>query len=182
MTRFPTPPLTRLAAVLVAGLALTACGPASDPATEETDGGHAHGAEGGELPEGMTEQSDPTFAIGSDVTLTADHMEGMDGSPATIVGAYDTTAYSVDYVPTTGGPEVTDHRWVVQEELEDPATEPLADGTPITIDAAHMEGMDGAEGTVHSSTEETVYVVDIEMDGMTMTDHLWVVESEIEPA
>ncbi|MGO1258791.1 MAG: DUF1541 domain-containing protein, partial [Brachybacterium sp.] len=29
---------------------------------------------------------------------------------------------------------------------------------------------------------ETVYMVDLEIDGMTMTNHKWVVESEIEPA
>lgn len=180
MTRFP--PLPRLAAVLGAGLVLTACGGAADDTSEPTGGGHAHGAEGGELPEGLTEAAEPTYPVGAEVTLAADHMEGMDGASATIVGAYDTTAYSVDYTPTTGGPEVVDHRWVVQEEIEDADEEPLADGTAITLDAEHMDGMDGAEGTIHSSTEETVYVVDYEMDGMTMTDHLWVVESEIEPS
>ena len=37
----------------------------------------------------------------------------------TIAGAYDTYTYSVDYAPTTGGHPVTDHRWVVHEEIRD---------------------------------------------------------------
>ena len=45
-----------------------------------------------------------------------------------------------------------------------------------------MEGMDGAKATIASSTDETVYMVDYEADGMRMTNHKWVVESEIQPA
>lgn len=47
--------------------------------------------------------------------------------------------------------------------------------------ADHMEGMEGVTATIASSTDGTVYVVDYEADGMTMTNHKWVVESEIEP-
>lgn len=40
----------------------------------------------------------------------------------------------------------------------------------------------GAEATIDSSMQETVYMVDLEIDGMTMTHHKWVVESEMQPA
>ncbi|OSM44556.1 YdhK family protein [Nesterenkonia sp. PF2B19] len=152
--------------------------------SEEAEDGHEHmdhPADGGPVPEGMTEATDPEYQVGDEVTLTADHMPGMDGATATIVGAYDTYTYSVDYTPTTGGDPVTDHRWVVHEEIEDVGDQRLEDGTEVTLAAAHMEGMDGATATIFSSTEETVYVVDFEADGMTMTNHKWVVESEIEP-
>ena len=45
-----------------------------------------------------------------------------------------------------------------------------------------MEGMKGAKAIIDSSTDETVYMVDYEADGMMMTNHKWVVESEIRPA
>lgn len=45
-----------------------------------------------------------------------------------------------------------------------------------------MGGMEGVTATIASSTEETVYVVDYEADDLTITNHKWVVESEIEPA
>ena len=45
-----------------------------------------------------------------------------------------------------------------------------------------MKGMKGAKATIASSTDETVYMVDYESDGMTMTNHKWVVESELKPA
>lgn len=52
-------------------------------------------------------------------------------------------------------------------------------GTEVTLTADHMPGMKGAPATIDSSTDETVYVVDVEADGMTMTNRKWVVESEI---
>ena len=131
---------------------------------------------------GIEPAADPAHPVGTEVTLMADHMPGMEGAAATVVGAYETTAYSVDYRPTTGGPEVTDHKWVVQEELEDAGAERLPDGAAVTLAADHMPGMQGAEGTVHSSTDETVYMVDYESDGMRMRNHKWVVESEIASA
>lgn len=80
------------------------------------------------------------------MTLTADHMPGMNGSGATITGAFNTTAYSVTYTPTDGGEPVVDQR-VVQEELQEPGEPPLADGTQVVLSADHMAGMNGAEAT-----------------------------------
>lgn len=155
-------------------------------ASEASDGGGHGGMEhpmdGGPAPEGMAAAEDPEFPVGTEVTLTADHMEGMEGATATISGAFDTTTYSVSFTPTDGGEPVTDHKWVVHEELENPGEAPLAEGTEVVITADHMAGMEGAEATIDSATEETVYMVDYEADGMMMTNHKWVVESEIEPA
>lgn len=156
--------------------------PEGDGAEHDDTAGHDHPADGGPPPEGIAEATDPTHPIGSTVTLSADHMPGMDGAEATISGAFTTTTYAVSYTPTDGGEPVTDHRWVVHEELEDPGEAPLADGTAVVLDAEHMPGMQGAEATIDSSTQETVYMVDLEIDGMTMTHHKWVVESEMRPA
>ncbi|EIC06238.1 protein of unknown function DUF1541 [Microbacterium laevaniformans OR221] len=188
-------PARRLGAIVGAGLLsvavlLTGCAaedtdedpPAGTSQDHGEHGGMDHPADGGPVPEGMTEATDPTYPVGTEVTLTADHMEGMDGATATIVGAYDTYTYAVDYTPTTGGDPITDHRWVVQEEVADAGDERLPDGSEVTLTADHMAGMDGATATIASSTEETVYVVDFEAGGMTMTNHKWVVESEIQPA
>lgn len=193
---------TGAAAVAGAGLlALTACGGGSTEeqdtqgpsspaaaessamATDHSSGmeGHQHAMQGGPPPEGIEDAADPTFPVGSTVTLTADHMPGMEGSEATITGAFDTTAYSVTYTPTDGGEPVVDHRWVVHEELQDPGEAPLPDGTEVVLEAEHMAGMEGAEATIESSTDETVYMVDVTADGMEMTDHKWVVDSEVEP-
>ena len=138
--------------------------------------------DGGPAPAGIAEATDPTYPVGTEVTLTADHMEGMDGANATIAGAYDTYTYAVDFTPSAGGEPVKDHKWVVQQEIKDAGDERLADGTEVTLEAEHMEGMKGAKATIASSTEETVYMVDYESDGMTMTNHKWVVESELKPA
>lgn len=45
-----------------------------------------------------------------------------------------------------------------------------------------MPGMKGAEATIDSSTAETIYMVDLEMNGKQVTNYKWVVESEIQPA
>ena len=184
--------MTALIAASILGLTLAGCSTSTDDDSaptesqhEDAHGGHEvmdHPADGGPVPEGMTEATDPAYPVGTDVILTADHMDGMNGATATIVGAYDTYTYAIDYTPTDGSDPVADHRWVVQEELDGVGDDRLADGTEVTVTAAHMEGMDGARATIASSTDETVYVVDYEADGMEMTNHKWVVESEIEPA
>lgn len=196
--------LTLAALTLTSALVLSACADTDDTTTAETTatdtttqtsadpadheaggheaGGHDHPADGGAPPAGITQAADPTYPVGTTVLLTADHMPGMDGATATISGAFDTTTYSVSYLPTTGGDPVTDHRWVIHEELVDPGQAPLPDGASVVLDAEHMSGMKGAEATIDYSTEETVYMVDLTADGMTMTNHKWVTESEIQPA
>ncbi len=144
--------------------------------------GHDHAADGGAPPVGIQTAPDPTYPVGSTVRLSADHMPGMDGAEATISGAFDTTTYSVSYTPTDGGEPVIDHKWVVHEELQNPGEAPLADGTEVVLEAEHMAGMQGATATIDHSTQETVYMVDIPGSEMPMTNHKWVVESEIHPA
>ena len=187
---------TVAAGVLGGALVFTGCstGGGQDQGTPSTtsqheghgsssdSGGMEHPMDGGPAPEGIETAASPTYPVGTEVTLTADHMEGMDGANATIAGAYDTYTYAVDFTPSAGGDPVKDHKWVVQQEIKDAGDERLADGTEVTLEAEHMEGMKGAKATIASSTEETVYMVDYESDGMTMTNHKWVVESELKPA
>ena len=154
-----------------------------DMGMDHGSGGMAgHNPEGGPPPEGIEAAADPTYPIDSTAVLTADHMPGMAGAEATITGAFDTTAYSVSYTPTDGGEPVVDHKWVVHEELEDPGEAPLPAGAEVVLEADHMPGMEGAEATIESSTEETVYMVDTTIDGMEMANHKWFVESELQPA
>lgn len=158
--------------------------PSASSPVSTGQGGHGsmdHPMDGGPVPEGMVKAADPKYPVGSEVTLTAGHMHGMKGAKATIVGAYKTYTYAVNYTPA-GGEPVRDHKWVVQEEIENPGSKRLADGTEVVLLADHMEGMKGAKATIASSTDETVYVVNYTADGMTMTNHKWVVESEIKPA
>lgn len=174
------------------GAASSDTAPSGTPTEASHEGSHTedamdhaamgHPMDGGPAPAGIAEAGSPTYPVGTSVVLEADHMEGMKGAAATISGAYDTFAYAVDYTPTTGGEPVRDHRWVVQEEIADAGTERLADGTEVVLEAEHMEGMTGAHATVVAPTDETVYMVDLEADGMRMTQHKWVVESEISPA
>lgn len=189
-------------AALAAGLSLAACSSDEDntasstsatsssqetTTTEETEGASHHGGshdhkmDGGPAPEGIEDAEDPTYPVGTEVTLNTDHMPGMEGADARIVGAFKTYTYSVSYDPTDGGPRVTDHKWVVHEELAGVGADRLSDGDMAKILPDHMAGMEGAEATIDSSTDETVYMVDYDADGMTMKNHKWVVESEVQP-
>lgn len=114
-------------------LALGACGQASDQNKEVKDEGQApqenvenhqestdkeanssHDSMqhliSAEVPEGLKEAKEPKYEVGSQATVETDHMKGMDGAEATIVGAYDTIAYVVTYTPTNGGEPVNDHK------------------------------------------------------------------------
>ncbi|WP_406605733.1 YdhK family protein [Corynebacterium kroppenstedtii] len=154
----------------------------SDSQDNDAHQGMDHSMDGGGAPEGITVDAHPTYPVGSTVTLTADHMKGMKGATATIAGAFSTYTYEVDYTPTDGGKPVKNHKWVVQQEIKDAGTERIPDGTEVTIEADHMKGMKGAKGKIVSSTDQTVYMVNYEADGMKVTNHEWVVEDEIKPA
>lgn len=69
--------------------------------------------------EEIGEAGEEPFVAGDAVTLKADHMEGMDGAEAMIDSAVDTTVYMIDFT-TTDGQEVTNHKWVTEEELSTP--------------------------------------------------------------
>ena len=126
---------TRMTTLIAAGilgssLALAGCSAADGPAepsasqSEDAHGGHGghdgmeHPADGGPVPEGMTEAADPEYPVGTKVTLTADHMDGMDGATATIASSTDETVYVFDY--EADGMEMTNHKWVVESERQPP--------------------------------------------------------------
>ncbi|ANU26370.1 YdhK family protein [Planococcus versutus] len=152
---------------------------------EEKDADAGHGdmnhSSSGEVPEDLMEADNPTFEVGSQAVMSAEHMSGMDGAEATIVGAYDTTAYALSFTPTTGGEPVENHKWVIHEELEDAGDTPLAVGDEAVIAADHMEGMDGASATIDAAEETTVYMVDFidTESGDKVENHKWVTESEL---
>ena len=135
----------------------------------------------GELPKGLNVSENPTFEVGSQAIIQANHMEGMNGAEATIVGAFDTTAYIISYTPTNGGERVTDHKWVIQEEIKDAGEETFETGSEVIIEADHMEGMDGAIAEIDSSEKTVVYMIDYTSTtgGEKVTNHKWVTESEL---
>lgn len=135
----------------------------------------------GEVPAGLKVVENPKYKVGEQVILKSDHMEGMNGAEATIVGAYDTTAYAVSYTPTTGGEPVKNHKWVIQQEIKDAGDKTLDPGTKVTLEADHMEGMNGAKGTIDSAEKTTVYMVDYTptIGGTKVTNHKWVTEDEL---
>ena len=187
--------------LLITALLLAACGGNSQSDTEkpeenqentsEESASHSkenmqqHMSSSGEVPDDLKVAEDPTYEVGSNAIITASHMnmEAMSGAVATIVGAYDTTAYVVSYTPTNGGEAVENHKWVIHKELERPGKAPLEPGTEVILNADHMKGMDGAEAVIESAEETTVYMVDFTPSGGNeVVNHKWVIESELEPA
>lgn len=135
----------------------------------------------GEVPENLKVAENPTFKVGSEAIVKADHMKGMEGAVATIVGAYDTTAYVVSYTPVTGGERVENHKWVIQEEIKDADDKELAPGTEVVLEADHMKGMKGATAEIESAEKTTVYMIDYmpTTGGEEVKNHKWVIESEL---
>ncbi|MFC2947043.1 YdhK family protein [Virgibacillus sediminis] len=150
-----------------------------DTSDEESMEGHNHSSSG-EVPASLEEAENPAYEPGSQAVITEGHMEGMEGAEATITGAYDTTAYMVSYTPVDGGEPVENHKWVIHEELENPGEEPLEPGEEVTLNADHMQGMDGATAEIDEANETTVYMVDFTTaDGQEVTNHKWVTEGEL---
>jgi hypothetical protein len=148
---------------------------------ESMDHGGMDHSGSGKLPERLKEAENPTFEKGSKVVIKADHMPGMDGAKATVSGAFDTSVYTVSYTPTTGGEKVTDHKWVIHEELKGAGEEPLKPGTEVTLNADHMKGMMDAKAVIDSAQQTTVYTVDYTptTGGNPIKNHMWVTENEL---
>lgn len=139
----------------------------------------------GEIPEGLLVAENPTYQVGDIVTINSDHMAGMQGAEGTVVGAFDTTVYEVSFNPTNGDPRVTNHKWVIKEEIAEAkdVEEPLEPGTEVMLNASHMEGMKGALATIESAEATTIYMVDFKpTTGEEMVrNHKWVTEDELSP-
>ncbi|MEI3605550.1 YdhK family protein [Pseudogracilibacillus sp. SE30717A] len=152
----------------------------NDNAETKSDSSMDH-TSSGEVPSVLKEAENPTYPIGSEAIIQTDHMEGMEGAVATIVGAYETIAYAVSYTPTNGGERVENHKWVIQEEIAQADNEPLEPGSEVTILADHMKGMDGATAVIDSAEKTTVYMIDYTPTngGEKVTNHKWVTENEL---
>ena len=134
-----------------------------------------------DVPKGLNNAGSPTYPVGSKAIIHADHMRGMNGAEATIIGAFDTTVYMLTYRPLNGGETVENHKWVIHEEIENAKDESYNPGDEVVLSAEHMEGMDGVTATIDSAEQTTVYMVDYKdtETGEDVTYHKWVTESEL---
>lgn len=157
--------------------------PESDDSQGDMDHSGMDHSSSGEVPEDLADAEDPTYPVGSEAVINANHMKGMDGAVATIEGAYDTTVYTVTYTPTTGGEKVEDHKWVIHEEIENAEEQPYEQGDEVVLNADHMEGMQGATATIDSAEDTTAYMVSYQdtETGEEVTNHKWVTEEELSP-
>jgi hypothetical protein len=172
--------LVFLCAVIL--LALSGCGNNKEH-ENHSNMKHKNHSSSSEVPKGLKNAENPTYKVGSKVIIKADHMEGMDSAKATIAGAYDTTVYTISYTPTTGGKRLTNHKWIVQEEVKNFGDKPYKSGDEVTITADHMKGMKDAKATIDSAEQTTVYMIDYTptTGGKEMKNHKWVTESELSP-
>lgn len=107
-------------------------------------------------------------------------MTGMQGAEAYYCrGIRHYSLRKVSFNPTNGDPRVTNHQWVIKEEIAEAkdVEEPLEPGTEAP-EASHMEGMQDATATIESAEDTTVYMVDFEpTTGEEMVrNHKWVTE------
>lgn len=159
----------------------SANGDAMDHSAETGHGEEMNHSSSGEVPSTLKTAKNPKFPVGSTAIIKEGHMSGMAGAEATIVGAYDTTAYIISYEPTTGGKKIENHKWVIHEELIDPGVAPLSPGTEVKTDAAHMKGMENATVRIDDAVQTTVYMIDFPLTttGEEMKNHKWVTDSEL---
>ncbi|MCY9692954.1 YdhK family protein [Paenibacillus alginolyticus] len=164
-------------------LALSGCGNNSNNKNDTSNMNHSEMNHSGssEVPQGLKAASNPKFKVGSQANITDDHMPGMKGATATIVGAYDTNVYAVSYTPTTGGEPVKNHKWVIQQDLKDAGDKLYESGAKVVLEAEHMKGMKGATATIDSAERTTIYMVDYTptTGGEPVKNHKWVTGSEL---
>lgn len=170
-----------LGSVLTILIMFNGCANSDEDDKDEQEHSREHHSSSPAFPEGLEPAPDPTFKEGSQVIIKANHMDGMEGAKATVLNAYNTIVYEVTYTPTTGGDKVTNHKWVIQDEIKDAGSEMLEKGTEVVLEADHMEGMKGAKAEIEDAENTTVYMVDYKSteDGEMITNHRWLTEGEV---
>ncbi|KAA1191583.1 YdhK family protein [Paenibacillus sp. B2(2019)] len=165
--------------IIAAALTLSACGNDNSYGNKIME--DTSYSSSSDVPENLKVSENPTFKIGSKAIIQADHMEGMKGATATIVGAFDTTAYIVSYRPTTGGFPVTNHKWIIHEEIKKAADKPYESGSEVIMEADHMKDMKGATAQINAAEQTTVYMIDYTptTGGDKVKNHKWVTEDEL---
>ncbi|MDK9857880.1 DUF1541 domain-containing protein [Staphylococcus equorum] len=170
--------------ILASGLVLSACSNGSGEEKDSKDQKHEehmeHKSEN-KVPEDMESTEESKFKKDDEVTITAGHMSGMKNAEATVKGAYETYAYVVSYTPTNGIEKVSNHKWVVNEEVADAPENGFKKGDTVKLEADHMPGMKGAEAKIDDVNKTTVYVVDYrstENDKM-VKNHKWMTSNEL---
>lgn len=134
----------------------------------------------GELPVGLQAAAHPTFEVGSKVRMIANHMDGMEGANASIVGAFETTVYAVSFENVHNGKKVSNHKWVIHEEIANGQEASYKIGDKVELATEHMEGMNGAEAVIDSAEKSTVYMVSyMSSTGEQVNNHKWVTEDEL---
>lgn len=170
-------------AIVTSGCANSANNTNYDTSTNMDHSEMEHSNMASEVPSGLKEATNPEYKVGDQVVITEGHMPGMVGATATIVGAYDTNVYAVSYTPTTGGDPVTNHQWVIQQELKDAGEQLYMSGTEVVLIADHMPGMKDATATIDSGEQTTVYMIDYTptTGGDLVKNHQWVTGKELNP-
>lgn len=129
-------------------------------------------------PTNMITASDPKFPIGSQATITSDHMDNMHGAKATIKGAYATTLYQITFTPKDMDEVMENHRWVVKEEIQSD-NDHIETGELVTLLADHMAGMENQVARITAIW--SAYMVDFTpTDGSeAYINHKWLAEDEL---
>lgn len=171
--------------IIAAALSLSACGNdnsyGNKMSSNDTQMEHTLHSSSSDVPGNLKVEVNPTYKVGSEAIIQTDHMEGMKGATATIVGAFDTTAYIVSYRPTTGGFPVTNHKWIIHEEIKKAANKPYESGSEVVMEADHMKDMKGATAQINEAEQTTVYMIDYTptTGGDQVENHKWVTEDEL---
>jgi hypothetical protein len=76
---------------------------------------------------------------------------------------------------------VTNHKWIIHEEIKDASATPYKPGDEVVVEADHMVGMKGATAVIDSAEQTTVYMVEFTTttSGEKVTNHQWLTESEL---
>lgn len=170
--------------ILASGLVLSACSNGSGEEKDSKDQKHEehmeHKSEN-KVPEDMESTEESKFKKDDEVTITAGHMSGMKNAEATVKGAYETYAYVVSYTPTNGVEKVSNHKWVVNEEVANAPESGLKKGDTVKLEADHMPGMKGAKAKIDDVKNTTVYMVDYESteNDEVVKNHKWMTSDEL---
>ncbi|KQL58908.1 hypothetical protein AN965_01965 [Alkalicoccobacillus plakortidis] len=133
-----------------------------------------------EVPPQLEVAEDPTYPVGSKAIILYDAVPGMAYAVATIKGAYETTAYEVEYKAANDS-EPLSYKWIIQEEMYDDGETSIENEAFVQLHTP-IPQQEGERVKIVDQRETTVYMIDfISNSKEDVQNFKWVTEEDLKP-
>ncbi|MED4128167.1 DUF1541 domain-containing protein [Shouchella miscanthi] len=133
-----------------------------------------------EVPPHLEAVENPTYPVGSKAIILYDAIPGMAYAVATIKGAYETTAYEVQYEAASHS-EPLHYKWIIHEDINSDGETSIENEAFVQLNTS-IPPLNGERVKIVDQRETTVYMIDfISNSKEDVQNFKWVTEEDLKP-